>query len=44
MRTFWRLVIGLLKELADENAYERHLAAHGVEHSARSGGASAMNA
>jgi uncharacterized short protein YbdD (DUF466 family) len=26
------LVIGLLKELADENAYGRHLKAHGCEH------------
>ena len=28
-----RLVLALLRELADENAYERHLRAHGREHS-----------
>lgn len=33
MKRFFRLVLGLLKELADENAYERHLAAHGRVHS-----------
>lgn len=33
MRALWRIVVGLLKELADENAYQRHLAAHGVAHS-----------
>jgi len=34
MRTFLRLVMGLLRELSDENAYQRHLAAHGTIHSA----------
>jgi len=34
MKQFLRLVRGLLRELADENAYARHLAAHGREHSA----------
>jgi len=34
MRTCWRMLLTLLKELADENAYQRHLAAHGVPHSA----------
>ena len=29
-----RFVRQLLKELADENAYERHLNAHGRKHSA----------
>jgi len=29
LRTFGRLVMGLLRELADENAYARHLAQHG---------------
>jgi hypothetical protein len=29
MRRFWRLLVGLLRELSDENAYQRHLAAHG---------------
>ncbi len=33
MKRFFALVMGLLKELADENAYERHLAAHGLTHS-----------
>ena len=28
------LIRALLRELADENAYQRHLAAHGREHSA----------
>jgi hypothetical protein len=29
MRQFLRVVLGLLRELADENAYRRHLEAHG---------------
>lgn len=33
MKRFFQLVLGLLKELADENAYERHLASHGLTHS-----------
>lgn len=33
LKSFARIVIGLLRELADENAYQRHLAAHGVVHS-----------
>lgn len=33
MKRFARLVWSLLRELADENAYERHLAAHGRVHS-----------
>jgi hypothetical protein len=28
-----RIVRGILREIADENAYERHLAAHGRTHS-----------
>jgi hypothetical protein len=28
-----RFVLDLLRELADENAYHRHLTAHGREHS-----------
>jgi hypothetical protein len=28
-----RLMKSLLRELADENAYQRHLAAHGCAHS-----------
>lgn len=34
MRTFFRILIGLARELADENAYERHLRAHRLSHSA----------
>jgi hypothetical protein len=34
MRRVLRLVMQLLRELSDENAYQRHLAAHGVEASA----------
>ncbi len=34
MRRIGRLVLALLRELADENAYRRHLAAHGVSHTA----------
>ena len=34
MRRFFRLAMALLRELADENAYQRHLAAHGREPSA----------
>ncbi len=33
MRRFFQLALQLLKELSDENAYERHLRAHGVPHS-----------
>jgi hypothetical protein len=29
-----RIILGILREIADENAYARHLAAHGVTHSA----------
>ena len=31
MRRFFQLVLGLLRELADENAYRRHLVTHGCE-------------
>lgn len=34
MRRVLRFVRELLRELADENAYARHLAAHGRVHSA----------
>ena len=30
MRRFFQTVIGLLRELADESAYQRYLEAHGV--------------
>ncbi len=33
LRGFLRIVMGVLRELSDENAYRRHLAAHGVPHS-----------
>ena len=33
MKRAWSLFVGLLRELSDQNAYARHLAAHGVEHS-----------
>lgn len=33
LRTFGQLILGILRELADENAYARHLAAHGRRHS-----------
>lgn len=29
----WRLILGLLRELSDENAYGRYLTAHGRPHS-----------
>jgi hypothetical protein len=33
LRRWGRLALGLLRELADESAYQRHLAAHGHPHS-----------
>jgi hypothetical protein len=33
LQKFGALVLALLRELADENAYQRHLAAHGRPHS-----------
>ena len=33
MKRLWRGVMALLREIADENAYERHLRAHGRTHS-----------
>ena len=33
MRRFGSLILALLRELADENAYQRHLTAHGRAHS-----------
>jgi hypothetical protein len=33
LRGVLRLLLGLLRELADENAYARHLKAQGCEHS-----------
>ena len=33
LRKFGRIVMAILRELADENAYQRHLRVHSVEHS-----------
>jgi hypothetical protein len=33
LRRFGRLVLAILREISDENAYQRHLAAHGRQHS-----------
>jgi hypothetical protein len=33
MRRFWAILVGLLRELSDESAYERHLLAHRRVHS-----------
>ncbi|MBZ5595055.1 MAG: hypothetical protein LAP39_22660 [Acidobacteriia bacterium] len=33
LRAFGSLLLALLRELSDENAYQRHLATHGREHS-----------
>lgn len=33
MKRFCRLLLALLRELGDENAYQRHLKAHGRIHS-----------
>ena len=30
---FLRIILSILREIGDENAYARHLAAHGVPHS-----------
>lgn len=34
VRTFWRIVAGIVKEISDESAYERYLVATGRTHSA----------
>jgi hypothetical protein len=34
MKAFWRIFTGIIRELADQNAYQRHLAHHGRPHSA----------
>ena len=34
LQQFGRIILGILREIADENAYARHLACHGVTHSA----------
>lgn len=37
MKGLWRAIrgniVGLLREISDQNAYQRHLTAHGVKHS-----------
>ena len=33
LRRFARLLLAMLREIGDENAYQRHLAAHGRTHS-----------
>lgn len=33
MKRFWSIIIGILREISDESAYERHLRAHGRTHS-----------
>jgi hypothetical protein len=33
LRRFGGLVLAVLREIGDENAYQRHLKAHGREHS-----------
>jgi len=37
LRRLGALVLALLRELSDENAYKRHLAAHGRPHSPQEG-------
>lgn len=32
-RAFFRVILSILREIGDENAYARHLAAHGRPHS-----------
>jgi len=34
MRTFLRTILSILREISDENAYQRHLRYHGRKHSA----------
>ena len=33
LRAFAGLMLAMLREIGDENAYRRHLQAHGLEHS-----------
>lgn len=35
IRKLFRIIVGLLRELSDENAYQRHLRVHGRRHSGR---------
>ena len=34
MRAFWRTCWGILREISDQNAYQRHLRFHGRTHTA----------
>jgi hypothetical protein len=34
MKAFFRIILGILREISDESAYERHLRAHGAAASA----------
>lgn len=34
LREFGRILLAVLREISDQNAYARHLAHHGVTHSA----------
>ena len=34
MKTFWTTLVSLLREIGDENAYQRHLEVHARLHSA----------
>lgn len=33
VQAFFRIILGILREIGDENAYARHLKAHGRAHS-----------
>jgi hypothetical protein len=33
MKELWRILVGILRELSDESAYQRHLNAHDCLHS-----------
>ncbi|HYO84402.1 MAG TPA: hypothetical protein VES20_23570 [Bryobacteraceae bacterium] len=33
MKSLWRILVGIARELSDESAYDRHLAVHRREHS-----------
>jgi hypothetical protein len=33
MKSLWRILVGILREIADESAYQRHLTAHDRPHS-----------
>ena len=35
LKGVWRIFKGLMQELSDQSAYQRHLAAHGTVHSAQ---------